>query len=56
VRVAKIVHEGIIEEHGLLRHDSYVLTQAVDGDVVHGPAIDEDTTFVHVVEPEQQAQ
>lgn len=55
-RVADVVHERVVEQHRLLRHDAEVAAQAGDRDVADVGAVDGDGAAVGVVEAEEQAQ
>ena len=53
--VGDVVADGVVEQHGVLRHDTDGGAQAGLGVVAHVVAVDDDAAFAHVIEAEQQA-
>ncbi len=53
--VGDVVVDGVVEQHGILRHDADRFAQAVLGHVAHVLAVDRDPPGVHVVEAVDQA-
>ena len=52
--IADVVANGVIEQHGVLGHDTDRRAQAVLGDVTDVLAVNQDAAVGNVVEPEQQ--
>src|SRR5690606_34791802 len=53
--VGEVAIQGVVEQHGILGHHSYGRAQAVLGYFTDILAINPDSTFIHIVEAEQQA-
>ena len=52
--VSDVVANAVVEQHGILRHHTYGLTQAVLGYTTDILSVDADCPGRHVVETEQQ--
>ena len=50
------MQDGVVEEHGVLRHDRHVRTQAALRDVAYVLPVDAHRAGARVVEAEQQPQ
>lgn len=53
-RIQQIVHDGRVEQHGILRHDTDVSAYAVELDISQIMAINGNRTVCHVVEAEEK--
>jgi len=53
--VGDVVFDGVVEQHGVLRHDADGTAHAGLGHILHVLPVDRDAALLHIVEAEQQA-